>query len=134
MTDGVVEEIYILAREALAGGQRSFQVQAYPFRMTKANMAKHKDDKWYGFWQNLKEGYDYFEISHLPPKVDVCDKRYLINAAFVGGATPNPAGSLPRIPKASGAARPGHAGGLGQAASTNAACRLRPAARAACSV
>ena len=42
MTDAVVEEIYILAREALAGGQELFQVQAYPFRMTKANMAKHK--------------------------------------------------------------------------------------------
>ena len=95
MTDGVIEEIYILAREALAGGQESFQVQAYPFRMTKANMAKHKDDKWNGFWQNLKEGYDYFEITHLPPKVDVCDKHYLINASFVGGRTPDPAGACP---------------------------------------
>ncbi len=99
MTDGVVEEIYILAREALAGGQESFQVQAYPFRMTKANMEKHKDDKWYGFWQNLKEGYDYFEITHQPPKVDVCDKHYLINAAFVGGATPNPVGACPAYQK-----------------------------------
>ena len=45
MTDGVVEEIYILAREALAGGQTAFQVQAYPFRMTAANMAKHKSDQ-----------------------------------------------------------------------------------------
>ena len=45
--------LLIVAREALAGGQESFQVQAYPFRMTKANMEKHKSDKWYGFWQNL---------------------------------------------------------------------------------
>ena len=82
MTDGVIEEIYILAREALAGGQPAFQVQAYPFRMTAANMAKHKSDKWYGFWRNLKEGYDYFEVTHLPPKVDVCDKHYLINAVL----------------------------------------------------
>jgi murein L,D-transpeptidase YafK len=96
MTDGVVEEIYILAREALAGGQQSFQVQAYPFRMTAANMAKHKDDKWYDFWRNLKEGYDYFEITHLPPKIDVCDKHYLINTAFVDrGARPDPAGACP---------------------------------------
>jgi len=99
MTDGVVEEIYIVAREALAGGQESFQVQAYPFRMTKANMEKHKSDKWYGFWQNLKEGYDYFEITHQPPKVDVCDKHYLINAAFVGGATPNPSAACPAFQK-----------------------------------
>ena len=67
-----------------AGGQPAFQVQAFPFRMTAANMAAHKDDKWYDFWKNLKEGYDYFEISHLPPKVAVCEKRYLINASFTG--------------------------------------------------
>ncbi len=116
MTDGVVEEIYILAREAIAGGQESFQVQAYPFRMTTANMAKHKDDQWSGFWQNLKEGYDYFEITRQPPKVDVCDKRYLINASFVGGARPNPVGACPafeKLPVQRGAPHP-VAGGLGQ--------------------
>jgi murein L,D-transpeptidase YafK len=96
MTDGVVEEIYILAREALAGGQPAFQVQAYPFRMTAANMAKHKSDQWYGFWQNLKEGYDYFEVTHLPPKIEVCNKHYLVNAAFVDrAARPDPAGACP---------------------------------------
>jgi murein L,D-transpeptidase YafK len=96
MTDGVVEEIYILAREALAGGQPAFQVQAYPFRMTAANMTKHKSDKWYNFWRNLKEGYDYFEVTHQPPKIDVCDKHYLINTAFVDrGARPDPAGACP---------------------------------------
>lgn len=96
MTDGIVEEIYILARESLAGGQQSFQVQAYPFRMTAANMAKHKSDKWYGFWRNLKEGYDYFEATRHPPKVDVCEKRYLINASFVNhGVRPDPAGACP---------------------------------------
>ena len=95
MTDAVIEEIFILGREALASGQTAFQVQAYPFRMTAANMAAHKDDKWYDFWKNLKEGYDYFEISHLPPKVAVCEKRYLVNASFVNGARPDPAGSCP---------------------------------------
>jgi murein L,D-transpeptidase YafK len=95
MTDGVVEEIYILAREALAGGQQAFQVQAYPFRMTAENMAKHKDDQWYGFWRNLKEGYDYFEKTHQPPKIEVCDKHYLINASFVGGVRPDPASACP---------------------------------------
>lgn len=96
MTDAVVEEIFILAREALQGGQPAFQIQAFPFHMTAANMAAHKDDKWIDFWKNLKEGYDYFEISHLPPKVAVCEKRYLINASFTSGnARPNPAGACP---------------------------------------
>jgi murein L,D-transpeptidase YafK len=95
MTDAVMEEIYILAREALAGGQKSFQVQAYPFRMTAANMTAHKDDKWIDFWKNLKEGYDYFEISHLPVQAAVCEKRYLINASFVNNARPSPTGACP---------------------------------------
>ncbi|HZP09103.1 hypothetical protein [Methyloceanibacter sp.] len=96
MTDGVIEEIYILAREALEGGQQAFQIQAYPFRMTAANMAAHQKDEWYDFWKNLKEGYDYFEVTHLPPRIAVCDKHYLINAAFVDrGARPDPAGPCP---------------------------------------
>ena len=45
-------------------------------------------------WKNLKEGYDYFEISHLPPKVAVCEKRYLINASF----TPAMRGPIPPAP------------------------------------
>lgn len=95
MTDAVIEEIFILAREALQAGQPAFQIQAFPFRMTAANMAAHKDDQWYDFWKNLKEGYDYFEISHLPPKVAVCEKRYLINASFVNNARPDPIRSCP---------------------------------------
>ncbi|MBC8012527.1 MAG: murein L,D-transpeptidase [Methyloceanibacter sp.] len=95
MTDAVIEEIFILAREALQAGQPAFQVQAFPFRMTPANMTAHKDDKWYDFWKNLKEGYDYFEISRLPPKVAVCEKRYLVNASFTGNVRPDPAGACP---------------------------------------
>ena len=93
MTDAVVEEIFALAREALQNGQSEIQLQAYPFRMTKANLEAHKDDEWYDFWKNLKEGYDYFEISRLPPTVAVCEKRYLINASFKG--RPSPAGKCP---------------------------------------
>ena len=41
MTDALIEEIYAMAREAFIGGQDSFQVHAFPFRMTAANMARH---------------------------------------------------------------------------------------------
>ena len=40
MTDDQIGEIYALARESFFGGQRAFQVQAYPFRMTAANFAQ----------------------------------------------------------------------------------------------
>ncbi len=100
MTDALIEEIYILAREAFQGGQRQFQVHAFPFRMTAGNMARHRGDKWYGFWRTLKEGYDSFEISRIPPKVAVCSRQYLVNANFFGQvATPDPAAECPAYRK-----------------------------------
>ena len=99
MTDAVVEEIYILAREALTSGQENFQLHAFPFRMTAANLAAQREHDWYEFWANLKEGYDYFETTRLAPKLAVCGKRYVVNAAFVDGKYPNPRGSCPRYQK-----------------------------------
>ena len=43
MTDEQIAEIYTLARESFFGGQKSFQIQAYPFRMTPLNMARHRN-------------------------------------------------------------------------------------------
>ncbi len=86
MTDALVEEIYALAREAFDGGQSKFDVHALPFRMTDANMKAHRRSKWFPFWKQLKEGYDYFEMVRKPPRVDVCGGRYLVNAKFVPGA------------------------------------------------
>ncbi len=79
MTDALVEEIYGLTREALKAGQPSFQVQAFPFRMTDARMAEMKKHKWYPFWRTLKEGYDYFERYKLPPQIAICERRYVVN-------------------------------------------------------
>jgi murein L,D-transpeptidase YafK len=80
MTDEQIAEIYALARESFFGGQRAFQIQAYPFRMTPLNMAKHRNSPHMAFWKMLKEGYDHFEVSRLEPKVDVCEKRYVFDA------------------------------------------------------
>ncbi len=82
MNDPEIEEIYSLARESFRGGQRTFQVQAYPFRMTPENMVRHKNDKNMPFWRMLKVGSDHFELTGKPPKVDVCEKRYVFNAQF----------------------------------------------------
>lgn len=76
MTDEKIEEIYTLCAAALAGGQASFQVHVFPFRMTAARMASASGTEWHEFWQNLKEGYDAFEKSHLPPVVSSRDGRY----------------------------------------------------------
>ena len=61
MTDKQVGELYAIARDALRGGQRAFQLQAYPFHMSAANMALYRDDPNIGFWRQLKEGSDRFE-------------------------------------------------------------------------
>jgi len=84
MTDEQIAEIYALARESFAVGQKSFQIQAYPFRMTPHNMARHRDSPHMAFWKMLKEGYDHFDVTHLEPKVDVCEKRYVFDAASSG--------------------------------------------------
>ncbi|MEE9374854.1 MAG: murein L,D-transpeptidase family protein [Rhizobiaceae bacterium] len=79
MTDDRVEEIYALARDAFKGGQKAFQIQAYPFHLTAKNMVKQRSHPQFKFWQMLKRGYDHFEITKVPPKVDVCGKRYEFN-------------------------------------------------------
>jgi len=78
MTDDKIEEIYALVEGALNSGQKSIQVHAYPFKMTKENMALYSQNKWYEFWENLKDGYDYFESEKLPPKIKVKNKKYII--------------------------------------------------------
>jgi murein L,D-transpeptidase YafK len=80
MTDEQIAEIYALAREAFFGGQRSFQLQAYPFRMTPLNMARHRNSPHMTFWKMIKQGHDHFEVTQLEPQADVCEKRYIFGA------------------------------------------------------
>jgi len=80
MTDEQISEIYSLARDSFLGGRPSFQVQAYPFRLTPANLARHRNSPNLAFWNMLKIGNDHFETTRLEPKVDVCDRRYVFEA------------------------------------------------------
>jgi murein L,D-transpeptidase YafK len=80
MTDEQIQEIYALGRDSFLGGQKSFQVQAYPFRMTPLNMAKHRNSPYMAFWRMIKEGNDHFEVTRAEPHIDVCEKRYVFDA------------------------------------------------------
>jgi murein L,D-transpeptidase YafK len=100
MTDAQIAEIYALARESFSAGQKSFQVQALPFRMTAQNMARRRNDKNMAFWKNLKQGSDAFEVSKLEPTVDVCAKRYAFNAGTSGDAPCVNNAAQPAIAKA----------------------------------
>ncbi|WP_139412569.1 L,D-transpeptidase family protein [Bartonella mastomydis] len=79
MSDKNMAQIYAFARDAFKGGQRAFQLQAFPFRMTKDNMLRHSNDPHYPFWVMLKKGYDFFEENRQPPIVEVYGKRYVFN-------------------------------------------------------
>lgn len=76
MTNAKIEEIYALADAALRNGQCFFRVHCFPFRMTDQSMEKHRNSKWYPFWENIKEGYDFFERTAKPPNTIVRDKKY----------------------------------------------------------
>jgi len=76
MTDAVMQEIYSIVSDAFVAGQKHVPVHVFPFRMTEANLASHTGSEWYDFWTNLKEGYDAFERTRLPPRISVCNGRY----------------------------------------------------------
>ncbi|MGB8401298.1 L,D-transpeptidase family protein [Bradyrhizobium sp.] len=90
MTDEQIAEIYSLGRESFFGGQRAFQLQAYPFRMTPLNMAKHRNNPHMPFWKMIKEGYDHFEVTRQEPRVDFCEKKYVFDAVKAPNATRDP--------------------------------------------
>jgi murein L,D-transpeptidase YafK len=94
MTDEQVADIYAIARDSFAGGQREIQLQSYPFHMTAENMAKFRLDPNIDFWKNLKDGADHFEVTKTEPSVLVCGKHYVFDATAkdeVSGSEPCPA-------------------------------------------
>jgi murein L,D-transpeptidase YafK len=98
MTDAIMEEIYALAREAFIGGQETIHVHAFPFRMTDANLQRHKASPWMPFWMTLKEGYDHFEVSRQTPEIAVCQRQYKVNVRLVGNQSRvEPDGPCPRL-------------------------------------
>jgi murein L,D-transpeptidase YafK len=89
MTDHAMEEIYGLVDEAFKGGQEKVQLQAFPFRMTAQNLARHARDPNMPFWEMLKAGSDAFLVTGRPPRVAVCGQRYVFNPAIVGDFDPS---------------------------------------------
>jgi murein L,D-transpeptidase YafK len=90
MTDEQISEIYALGRESFFGGQKSFQFQAYPFRMTALNFARHRNSPHMAFWKMIKEGSDHFEVTRQEPKVDFCEKKYVFDAVKAPDAKREP--------------------------------------------
>lgn len=96
MTDKQVQDIYAMVREAFAGGQRTVQMQSFPFRMTAENLAKHRLDPNIAFWRELKHGADHFEVTRREVPVGVCGKHYVF-APPKPGVAMDPAGACPPL-------------------------------------
>ena len=132
MTDEGIAEIYTLARESFKGGNPSFQLQLFPFRMTAANLAAHASDPNMPFWKDIKEGYDLFELNKAPPTWDVCERQYIFNATTGGpldamGACPVVTASAALLAKqaADDAAVANHIQSAEQQAASEAAIKAR---------
>ena len=69
--------------------------------MTPLNLAKHRNSPHMAFWKMLKQGYDYFEVTRLEPKVNVCEKRYVFGAEASGNFSATERARPTRSPKAS---------------------------------
>lgn len=88
MTDAQIAEIWKLVTAALEAGQPAFQVQAYPFRMTRENLSDYRGHPHAAFWADLATGYHLFEETGLPPSASVCGGRYTFEAGrSLAGAT-----------------------------------------------
>jgi murein L,D-transpeptidase YafK len=57
--------------------------------MTVQNLASHAGDPNLPFWEMLKAGSDSFLATERPPRVAVCDRRYVFNPAIAGDFDPS---------------------------------------------
>ena len=79
--ESVVELGQRLGVETITGGLEAVD-QLWPRRRSLyEHMAAHADSNWQGFWANLKDAYDVFERTRLPPTVRVCGRRYAVSEA-----------------------------------------------------
>ena len=88
MTDEQIGEIYSLAREAFLGGQKQFPD---PGLSVPHDAGEHRRvTATIRTWRSgrcIKEGNDHFEVTHLEPKVDVCERHYVFDAQPPAGST-----------------------------------------------
>jgi len=79
MGDAAIEEIYTLLDGALQAGQEAVDVHAFPFALESVELDAQHAAEAFGFWSELKPGYDAFERSRMPPRVEVVGKAYRIH-------------------------------------------------------
>lgn len=89
MTNVQMEDIYLLTEVSIENGH-NVPVHIFPFRMTAEKILERRDSDWLEFWMNLKEGYDYFEITKIPPPVNVESTPETVRYVFDKPEAPPP--------------------------------------------
>jgi murein L,D-transpeptidase YafK len=79
MGDAAIEEIYTLLDVALHAGQEAVEVHAFPFPLDTAELDAQRTAAAFDFWSELKPGYDAFERTHVPPRIEVAGRAYRIH-------------------------------------------------------
>jgi len=80
--DTPIEQLYVMALDAKANGQKSIPVHIFPCRMDKSYCSSVMgffsidDEGLKKFWNSLKPGYDFFEQSHLLPEIKISPDGY----------------------------------------------------------
>ncbi|OFY31456.1 MAG: hypothetical protein A2275_16425 [Bacteroidetes bacterium RIFOXYA12_FULL_35_11] len=79
LTDDKIKELYILALEAKASGQKNIPVHFFPAKLNAENFNKLKTDfsdnkKFISFWENLLPVYEWFEKYKSIPVVTIDSK------------------------------------------------------------
>jgi len=68
-----IKELYWLLVQARSNGQIYIPVHIFPYKFNESVLPDywHIVDELQGFWNNIREGFDYFETYHRPPFVHV---------------------------------------------------------------
>jgi len=78
ITDKAMEEVYLMTEAAIAAGHK-VPVHIFPFRMTQRKLRLKQDSIWYEEWENLRAGYEAFELTKIPPKAGHEDYKYVFD-------------------------------------------------------
>ncbi len=90
ISDDKIRELYIMAVDAKAGGQKNISVTIFPARMTDENMrslrVQYQDEpKNIKFWNSMRKGYQYFEQCKRLPLVTLSEKGEYFFQSDCGG-------------------------------------------------
>lgn len=78
--DELIQELYVMAVEAINAGHTTVPIHIFPFRLTDKNFAKikvempEKYEKYESLWRNMQPAYQAFEDYYLIPKVTIDEK------------------------------------------------------------